>query len=241
VIITYFLHATLGGCPTRGAMNTYSPKFRAQISAIAKATGNRPAVFMLELDAVGSSHCIAQGGVLPVWESMLKFEATTLGSLPHTVVYLEGGYSDATTPAYAAKILNASGIREIEGFFTNGTHNNWTSKEIAYGNAISKLTHGAHFVIDTADNGNGPVLNPHPTTQGVENLCNPPGLGLGPQPTTDTGFARVDAFLWTHVPGSSSGTCNGGPPSGDFWPARAIAEARRANGKLGPGYPSTPY
>jgi hypothetical protein len=241
VIITYFLHATLGGCPTRRDMNAYRPTFQAQISAIAKATGNRPAVFLLELDAVGSSACIAHGGVLPVWESLLRFESTTLGRLPHAVVYMAGGYSDANTPAYAAKILNAGGIRNIEGFFTNGTHNNWTSKEIAYGNAISKLTHGAHQLVDTADNGTGPVLNPHPSTQGVENLCNPPGLGLGPRPTTDTGFAGVDAFLWTHVPGSSSGTCNGGPASGDFWAARAISEAERANGKLGPGYPSAPF
>jgi endoglucanase len=241
VFITYFLHATLAGNPTKNQINAYRPTFQAQISALAKAIGNRPAVVLLELDAVGSSSSISKSGQLTAWESMLNYEATTIGALPHTVVYLAGGYSDANSPSYAAKILNASGIRKIEGFFTNGTHNNWTSKEIAYGNAISKLTGGAHFVIDTADNGTGPVLNPHPTTQGVENLCNPPGLGLGPRPTTSTGYRNVDAYLWTHVPGTSSGSCNGGPASGDFWPARAISEAQRANGKLGPGYPSMPY
>jgi endoglucanase len=241
VITTYFLHAKLGGCPTVGAIAGYRPGFEAQIQALAQATGNRPVVFLLELDAIGSSACIAKAGLLPQWESLLKYEATTLGALPHAVAYIEGGYSDSNTPAYAAQILNASGIRSVEGFFTNDTHNNWTSKEIAYGEAISKLTHGAHFVIDTAENGNGPLLNPHPSTQGIEALCNPSGRALGPKPTTNTGVAGVDAYLWTHVPAVSSGSCGGGPPAGQLWVARAVSEAQAANGKLGPGYPSQPY
>jgi endoglucanase len=240
IISTYFLHPTLGGCPTRAAMNAYRPLFQAQINAMAQATGNRPAVYLLELDAIGSSLCIASHGLLPQWESLLHYEAATMGSLPHTVVYLEGGYSDSNTPQYAARILNASGVGEIEGFFTNDTHLNWTIKEIRYGEKISRLTHGAHFVINTAQNGNGPKLNPDPVTQGIEDLCNPPGRGLGPEENTNTGFAGVDAFLWTHVPGNSSG-CGGGPPAGVFWAARAISLAARANGRLGPNSPSQPY
>lgn len=57
----------------------------------------------------------------------------------------------------------------------------------------------------------------------------------------DTGSARADAFLWTHVPGNSGGSCNGGPPNGTFFPALAIGMAERANGRLGPGDPSRPY
>ena len=71
-------------------------------------------------------------------------------------------------------------------------------------------------------------------TQGVEDNCNPPGRGLGPQPTTDTGVANVDAYLWTHIPGNSGGSCNGGPPPGTFFPAYAIGLASRANGKARP-------
>ncbi len=105
---------------------------------------------------------------------------------------------------------------------------------------ISRLTGGAHFIVNTAQNGHGPKKNPHPATQGNEDLCNPPGRALGPRATTNTGFPHADAFLWTHVPGNSSG-CGGGPPGGVFWPARAISLASRANAKLGPGYPSQPY
>jgi endoglucanase len=102
------------------------------------------------------------------------------------------------------------------------------------------MTHGAHFLINTSENGQGPKLNPHPITQGVEDLCNPPGRGLGPKPTTSTPFAHSDGFVWQHPPGNSSG-CGGGPPGGIFWVAKAVGLASRANQKLGPGYPSRPY
>jgi cellulase/cellobiase CelA1 len=89
--------------------------------------------------------------------------------------------------------------------------------------------------------GNGPLLNRHPTTEGVEALCNPPGRGLGPRDTTVTGFPHADAFLWTHTPGNSSGHCNGGPDSGSFWMDRALDLAAHANDRIGPSYPSQPY
>jgi endoglucanase len=240
VISTYFLHAKLRGCPTNGEMNAYRPLFEAQIDAIARATGNRPVVYLVELDAIGSSSCIARHGGIRDWESLLRYEATRLGGLPHTVVYIEGGYSDSNSAAYAARVLNASGVRHVEGFFTNDTHINWTINEIRYGERVSRMTHGAHFIVNTDQNGRGPKLNRHPSRQGIEDLCNPPGRGLGPRDTTSTGFANADAFMWTHPPGNSSG-CGGGPAGGIFWPARAIGLAARANGRLGPGYPGRPY
>jgi len=241
IINTYFLHATLHGCPTASQIAAYTPKFEAQIDALAAATARRPVVFLLELDAIGSSACITRHGLMPAWEGLLRYEATTLGALPHALVYLEGGYSDANNAAYAARILNASGVGQVAGFYTNGTHLNWTINEIHYGEQISKLTHGAHFIVNTALNGRGPKLNRHPSTQGIEDLCNPPGRGLGPRPTTSTGYSNVDAFLWAIVPGNSSGTCGGGPPGGVFWAARAVGLASRANGRLGPHFPSRPY
>lgn len=241
IISTYFMHPTLGGCPTTSQIDAYAPTFMAQIDALARATGNRPAVYLVELDAIGSSACIARNHALPAWEALLRYEGTTLAALPHTVVYLEGGYSDSNTARYAARVLNASGIRHVQGFFTNDTHINWTIDEIRYGQQISRLTHGAHFIVNTAQNGNGPKLNPHPATEGVEDLCNPPGRGLGPTDNTSPGFAHLDALLWTHVPGNSSGSCNGGPPPGIFWPDRAISLAAHANGQLGPHYPAQPY
>jgi endoglucanase len=241
IITTYFLHPVLHGCPTTAQIDAYMPLFKRHVNAVVRWTGRRPAVYLLELDAIGSSGCISRIGSLPAWEAALRYEVDRFATLRHAVVYVEAGYSDGPRPRYSAHILNAIDIRRIRGFFTNDTHENWTSREIKWGDAVSRMTHGAHFVINTAQNGRGPLHNRHPRTQGSNDLCNPPGRGLGPRPNTDTGFRHIDAFLWTHVPGNSSGPCHGGPPPGVFWPERAEHLAALANGQLGPGYPSQPY
>jgi hypothetical protein len=229
LITTYFLHPNLGGCATTAQIDAYMPRFKAQINAMVKATGRRPAVYLLELDAIGSSVCMARNGALPAWEAALRYEMNAVQSLPHTVVYVEGGYSDSNSVGYTARILKAIDIKSIRGFFTNDTHNQWTSSTMDWANSVANRT-GAHYIVNTSDNGQGPKLNLHPQTQGVENLCNPPGRGLGIEDTTDTGSAHADGFLWTHSPGMSAGTCGGGPASG-FWVAKAEGEAARANGQ----------
>ncbi len=237
---TYFLHPTLGGCANAAQVNAYMPTFKRQINEMAAAIDRRPALILAEIDALGSSSCIARHGGLGAWEAALKYEVDAFQALPHTVVYVEGGYSDSNSVGYTAKALNAIGVNKIQGFFTNDTHNNWTSNEVRWATKVAQRTHGAHFIVNTASNGQGPKLNPHPTTQGVEDLCNPPGRGLGPTFNTQTGFKYADAFMWTHPPGNSSG-CGGGPPGGVFWPQYAIGLGDRANQKLGPGLPSRPY
>ena len=237
---TYFLHPTLGGCANAAQVKAYMPTFKRQISEMAAAIDRRPALILAEIDALGSSACIARHGGLPAWEAALKYEVDTFQALPHTVVYVEGGYSDSNSVGYTAKALNAIGVDKIQGFFTNDTHNQWTINEIRWATQVSKRTHGAHFIVNTASNGQGPKLNPHPTTQGVEDLCNPPGRGLGPKLNTNTGYPGADALMWTHPPGNSSG-CGGGPPGGVFWSAYAIGLGERANQKLGPGFASRPY
>ena len=106
---------------------------------------------------------------------------------------------------------------------------------------MSRLTHGAHFIVNTATNGQGPLIPRDRVHQGNEVLCNPPGRGMGPLPQVNPGFPNVDAFLWTAPPGNSSGSCNGGPAAGTFWPEKAVGMAALANGRLGPGYPNQPY
>jgi len=237
---TYFLHPTLGGCANASQVNAYMPTFKRQISEMAAAIDKRPALILAEIDALGSSACIAQHGGLPAWEAALKYEVSTFEALPHTAVYVEGGYSDSNSVGYTVKALNAIGVDKIQGFFTNDTHNQWTINEINWATKVAKRTHGAHFIVNTASNGEGPKLNPHPTTQGVEDLCNPPGRGLGPMFNTNTGRPYVDALMWTHPPGNASG-CGGGPSAGVFWVPYAIGLAQRANQKLGPGFPSQAY
>lgn len=239
VINTYFAHELVKVCSHAG-IAAELPAFRSDIDAMAQGTGDHPAVFLLEIDGLGSSGCFANAGTLPDWEAMLRYEVQKIAALPHTVVYLEAGYSDANSVAYTARALNQIGIGQIRGFFTNDTHMNWTIDEVHWAEQISRMTGGAHYIVNTAQNGDGPLRPSNRVKYGNENLCNPPGRGLGPRLTTTTGFPDADAFMWTHPPGNSSG-CGGGPPAGVFWPARAIDLGSRANARLGPQYPSQPY
>ncbi|MBD8022692.1 glycoside hydrolase family 6 protein [Microbacterium gallinarum] len=70
------------------------------------------------------------------------------------------------------------------------------------------------FVVDTSRNGLGPWDYPDGVYPEHEDWCNPPDRGLGLRPTTETGVALVDAYLWIKVPGESDGKCyrgTGGP------------------------------
>ncbi len=240
VFTTYFLHASLGGCGTPAEVQAAGPDFRRRVDETAEATGNRPAVFLLEVDAIGSSKCFQREGSLGLWEADLRYEVARISSLPHTVVYLEAGYSDANSPRYTARVLNASGVRRIRGFYTNDTHSNWTIDEIRWGMKVSRMTHGAHFIVNTATNGRGPLRPHNRVRNGNEVLCNPPGRGIGPLPTTTTGFAKVDAFLWTGPPGNSSGHCNGGTASGDVLDQTGAGAGRSGSEQARPRLPAQP-
>ena len=57
---------------------------------------------------------------------------------------------------------------------------------------------------------------PAPPYPDPQDWCNPPGRGLGPAPTLDTGEPLVDAYLWVKIPGESDGECTRGlGPAGE--------------------------
>ncbi|GAT74423.1 cellulase [Microbacterium sp. HM58-2] len=79
-----------------------------------------------------------------------------------------------------------------------------------------------HFVIDTSRNGVG-TWTPTEVYPDPQVWCNPPDRGLGARPTTSTGHALIDAYLWIKVPGESDGECyrgTGGPED----PARGAVD-----------------
>jgi endoglucanase len=240
IFTTFFLYQA-GYCETTSKILAHRPTFERQINEMARGIDRRPAVMLLELDAVGASRCMERTGALRYWEADIRYEIDKMAALPHTVVYVEGGYADSNDPRYTARVLNAVGIGKIRGFFTNDTHEDWTINEVRWGERVSRLTHGADFIVNTASNGQGPLIPANRVRSGNEVLCNPPGRGVGPPPLVNPGYPSVDAFLWTAPPGNSSGACNGGPAAGTFWPAKAAAMSALANSRLGPRFSSQPY
>ena len=119
--------------------------------------------------------------------------------------------------------LRRAGVARAHGFALNVANFETTADNVRYGTALSRLLGGAHFVVDTSRNGNGPAQ----VGAGDRHWCNPPGRRLGAVPTTRTGHRLVDAYLWIKRPGESDGACgNGAPPAGQWWPEYALALAR---------------
>jgi endoglucanase len=208
------------------------------ISGLSRGIGNFRAVVFLEMDSLITTPCL-HGRGLAVRLSELHDAIATLEQNPHVVVYVDAGAGDALSYATAARLLTREGIHEAQGFFLNSTHFDWTTSEIAYGQKLAAALNGVHFVVSTSDNGQGPLRPSDRVHHGNEILCAPPGRGLGPRPTSDTGYAFADAFAWIALPGKSGGSCGPGvkaPPTGAFWPANAVGLVRHANYNVtGPG------
>jgi endoglucanase len=204
--------------------------YKGFIDGFAKGIGSYRAVLFLEIDSIITMGCMSRHGQA-VREQELQYAINTLtANCPHLDIYLDAGAADALSARQAARYLRRSGVAKIQGFFLNATHFDWTSNEIRYGEQISTLTGGKHFVVNTGTNGRGPLRPPDRVHQGNEVLCNPPGRGLGPRPTADTGFPNVDMFAWTTNPGESGGPCRpGAPKTGVFWPAYALMLVRNAD------------
>ena len=257
VFSTFFIYPQGQFCPSLTAIQRWQATFIRDVNEMARGIGSKRAVIFMEIDSIGTSSCLKKKK-LKLWLHDLSWEAKTFSQLPHAVVYEEAGYSDAQGPLWTAKRLWQAGVNQVEGFWTNGTHFAWSSNEIKWAekvsNAVFRMSHGsyrAHFVVNTAQNGRGPLLNPHPVQQGIENLCNPLGRGLGRMPTGDVDptsdgltFPNLDGFMWTGVPGRShNSNCPGGPwkAAGVFDPRFALELAQNANQQLGPGFASEPY
>jgi endoglucanase len=202
------------------------------IDGFAEGIGSYRAVLFLEMDSIITMPCLSRHGQA-VREHELHDAINILtADCPHLVVYLDAGAADALRARDAARFLRASGVAGIQGFFLNSTHFDWTSHEIRYGNQISRMTGGKHFVINTGENGLGPQRPRDIVHQGLEILCNP-RAGLGPLPTANTGYRNVDMFAWTSNPGESGGQCvAGAPPTGQYWPAYAKSLVQNANFKV---------
>jgi endoglucanase len=133
-------------------------------------------------------------------------------------VYIDAGHANWLSPSDAAARLTQAGVALADGFALNVSNFISNGANVRYGDQVSHLTGGKHYVIDTSRNGAG----------GNGEWCNPSGQALGTRPTTSTAHARLDALLWIKKPGESDGSCNGGPAAGRWWGDYALSLAQRS-------------
>ena len=183
-----------GGGPAEDA------RTRAWYDDLAGAIGNDRVVIAFEPDSLGTIDCQAPGR-RDDRIRLLRYGVDALSRLPNATIYIEGGASDWEPAERTAKQLREVGIATVRGFMLNATHQDWTRNNIEHGLVISRLTGGKHFVINTAENGRGPIHHHLPNGRRLTVWCNPPDRGLGPPPTTQTSNPMVDAYLWINRPG----------------------------------------
>ncbi|TGO60409.1 hypothetical protein BOTNAR_0146g00220 [Botryotinia narcissicola] len=159
-------------------------------------------------------------------------------NLPNVAMYLDAGHagwlgwSANIGPAAQlfGKVYKAAGSpAAVRGLATNvANYNAWTStscpsytsgdsncNEKLYINALAPLLTAqgfpAHFIMDTSRNG------VQPTAQlAWGDWCNLIGTGFGVRPTTNTGDALEDAFVWVKPGGEGDGTSNTSAARYDF-------------------------
>jgi endoglucanase len=206
-----------GGYSAGGA--TSAAAYRRWIDGLAQGIGHQTATVIVEPDAV--PQLLTAGCVAPSKRaerlSLLRYALRELRTLPNVTTYLDAGNpSWINPPSKLVPSLEAAGISLANGFALNVANFNTDRSVIAYGRELSSELGGKHFVIDTSRNGNGP---PASSSRGPA-WCNPPGMALGDNPTTDTGVADVDAYLWIKQPGASDGACRPGDPPAGVWMAQ---------------------
>ncbi|MEV4705780.1 glycoside hydrolase family 6 protein [Actinoplanes sp. NPDC049316] len=199
--------------------------YRAWVRAIAAALQGHEALIVLEPDAIPQAvqGCLGEDGARERY-ALLAEAVGALRAIPGVHVYLDAGNPTwITDPGRLIPALRRSGIARASGFSLNVANFETTADNVAYGLRLSGLLGGAHFVVDTSRNGNGPAQK----GAGDRHWCNPSGRSLGDPPTTRTGVALVDAYLWVKRPGESDGACgNDAPAAGQWWPGYALELAR---------------
>ena len=171
-------------------------------------------IVVLEPDALAQlGDCDGQGDRV----GFLRYAAQALTEAGGRV-YIDIGHSGWLSASEAARRLNLVGFDHAVGFALNTSNYQRTADERNYGEQISRQVGGRGYVIDTSRNGNG--------SDGT--WCNPSGRALGERPTFVNDSTGLDALLWVKLPGESDGTCNGGPPAGQWYQEIALELARNA-------------
>ncbi|WP_253776704.1 glycoside hydrolase family 6 protein [Goodfellowiella coeruleoviolacea] len=199
--------------------------YRSWIATFAAAIGSRPAVVIVEPDALAQLDCMPADQQST--RTSLIYYATQqfTQKATNTWVYLDGGNAKWINANTMADRLNAAGVRNVRGFSVNVSNFYTTRESTDYGNAVNARLSAQHgysskYIVDTSRNANGAWDDGNSST--TEDWCNPPGRKLGA--TSQVSTSGAEMLLWVKVPGDSDGDCNlgKGTRAGDFVPDLAL-------------------
>ncbi|MDC0710703.1 glycoside hydrolase family 6 protein [Stigmatella sp. ncwal1] len=193
--------------------------YRTWIAAFAAAIGNRPAIVIIEPDAVAQLDCLANDSERQVRLGLLRYATEQLRDrATNTWTYLDGGNAQWIAADTMAQRLDSAGVKNIRGFALNVSNFYTTAQSNPYGASVnsalsSRYGYTRQFLVDTSRNGNG--------SNGE--WCNPGGRKLGTTSQVGTGTG-AELLLWVKSVGESDGNCGIAPgaAAGQFSPDLAI-------------------
>lgn len=194
-------------------------EYKKWIRKIAKGIGNRPAVVILEPDALIHLDCLSNEDRQTRF-NLLKDATEVLKELaPAVWTYIDGGDGKWKSPEDMAGWLKEAGVANTRGVSLNVSNYNKTEDVEQYGKKLTEILKTkynikSHLVIDTSRNGNG--------SNGQ--WCNPDGRKLGKKPSIQS-TSIIDSYLWIKSPGESDGDCGigKGTKAGEFKPELAVS------------------
>lgn len=210
VFVLYNLPNRDMGHYSKGGANS-AASYLEFIESFALGVGKLSPIVIFEPDALPHSAEMATAEAQWRYE-LMKQALSILTERTNALVYVDIGHSNWLDPEEAGKLLNSVCVPGVRGFSVNVSNFRTMLESVSWAERVGEYTQYNHYVVDTSRNGNGPYGN---------EWCNPPGRAIGQQPTTSTGYALCDAYLWIKIPGESDGRKNNGPRAGRFWPVYA--------------------
>ncbi len=190
---------------SKGGAND-SQSYRSWIDAFAQGVGDKSVIIIVEPDALIHLDCLSDEQKNQRL-ALLGYAVDTFAGLPHARVYLDAGNAHYNA-GVMAKLLSSPGLSKADGFSVNVSNYYGNQDSLRYARGVSQKLSNKPFVIDASRNG-------VPMQGG--NWCNPAMPKLGMRPSLTSNEPGLDAYLWIKQPGTSDGTCNGGPQAGQWW------------------------
>ncbi|MEU7943586.1 glycoside hydrolase family 6 protein [Micromonospora taraxaci] len=206
--------ASAGGAPDLNQYQTW-------VSNFSRGLGNQTVLIILETDSLALLTCLNSSELAARNQAISTATRTIKSANPNAKVYLDAGHSTWNSAGETANRLRAAGVQYADGFFSNVSNYNSTSNEANFGRAVISSLNGMGIsgkrqVIDTSRNGgaSGDWCGDDNTDRRI-----------GQYPTTNTGDANIDAYLWVKPPGEADG-CR--YTAGSFQPDLAFSLANGA-------------
>jgi endoglucanase len=203
-----FEHEACTRLPTAAEIDDY----KRWIGEFAAGIGGARVALLLQPD-MPFTLCLPHKSTVDL--NLIDWTVRQFSPLPHTTVYIDAGAADWQTPAAMASMLKRAGVARARGFALNLTHYDSTPRQVAYGKKIvnelaRRGVRNVHFTVNTAQNGRPFTTQAHMHEFKVAAVCRTRSsracVTLGQPPTTNTGIASVDGYLWLGRPWINNAT-----------------------------------